>query len=72
MTTLQSNGVPVGFIKAVPICYVTPGNSAKFLSRIRSSKFDFKQLDFDTDRIVVETTQETGQTNWLMYPTARK
>lgn len=72
MTTLQSNGVPVGFIKAVPICYVTPGNSAKFLSRIRSSEFDFKQLDFDTDRIVVETTQETGQTNWLMYPTARK
>ena len=72
MTTLQSNGVPLGFIKAVPICYVTPGNSAKFLSRIANSGFDFKQLDFDTDRIIVETTQETGQTNWLLYPTIRQ
>jgi len=72
MTTLQSNGVPLGFIKAVPICYVTPGNSAKFLSRIANSGFDFKQLDFDTDRVIVETTQETGQTNWLLYPTIRQ
>jgi len=72
MTTLQSNGVPLGFIKIVPICYVIPGNSAKVLSRIASSGFDFKQLDFDTDRVIIETTQETGLTNWLLYPTARQ
>ena len=72
MTTLQSNGVPLGFIKIVPICYVIPGNSAKVLSRIAASGFDFKQLDFDTDRVIIETTQETGLTNWLLYPTARQ
>ena len=70
MTTLQSDtGVPLGFIKAVPICYVLPGNTAKVLSRIRDSGFDFKQFDFDTDRIIVETPKESDQNGWLYYPT---
>jgi hypothetical protein len=70
MTTLQENtGVPLGFIKAVPICYVLPGNSSKMLSRIRDSGFDFKQFDFDTDRIIIETPAETTQNGWIYYPT---
>ena len=70
MTTLQTDtGVPLGFIKAVAICYVLPGNSAKVLSRIKSSGFDFKQFDFDTDRIIVETPKEPDQNGWLYYPT---
>lgn len=70
MTTLQpSTGVPIGFIKAVPICYTIPGGASKVLSRIKNSGFDFKQFDFDTDRLVVETVQNDSQTNWLAYPT---
>ena len=72
MSTLQSDGIPLGFIKAVPICYVLPGNSAKFLSRIKSSGFDFKEIDFDTDRIIVETPLETNENGWLFYPTDRR
>jgi hypothetical protein len=71
MTTLQANtGVPLGFIKAVPICYLLPGNSSKVLSRIRDSKFDFKQFNFDTDRIIIETPAEATQNGWLYYPTS--
>jgi hypothetical protein len=71
MTTLQTNtGIPLGFIKAVPICYVLPGNSEKVLSRIKSSGFDFKQIDFDTDRIIVETPVEPDENGWLFYPTS--
>ena len=70
MTTLQpSTGVPIGFIKAVPICYTIPGGASKVLSRIKNSGFDFKQFDFDTDRLVVETVQNDSQTSWLAYPT---
>ena len=70
MSTLQSStGTPLGFIKAVPICYVLPGNSAKIISRIASSGFDFKQFDFDTDRIIIETPIEADQSGWLYYPT---
>jgi len=69
MTTLQpENGVPLGFIKAVPICYALPGKAEKILSRIKSSGFDFKQFDFDTDRLIVETPAETTENGWLAYP----
>ena len=69
MTTLQaSTGVPIGFIKAVPLCYTVPGAGTKIISRITYSGFDFKQFNFDTDRIVIETTINSGQASWLAYP----
>jgi hypothetical protein len=69
MTTLQpDNGVPLGFIKAVPICYALPGKAEKIISRIKSSGFDFKQFDFDTDRLIVETPVEPTENGWLAYP----
>ena len=69
MNTLNATtGVPLGFIKAVPICYTIPGAGVKILSRINYSGFDFKQFNFDTDRIIIETTVNSGQTSWLAYP----
>ena len=69
MNTLNSTtGVPLGFIKAVPLCYTIPGAGVKILSRINYSGFDFKQFNFDTDRIIIETTVNSGQTSWLAYP----
>ena len=77
MTTINSDtGVPLGFVKAVPLCYTIPGGSTKILSRLANALstgiWDFKQINFDTDRIIVETTKETGQTGWLLYPTDRR
>jgi hypothetical protein len=77
MTTLQADtGVPLGFVKAVPICYTVPGGGTKILSRINNAlstgAFDFKQFDFDTDRVVIETTRDTEQTGWLAYPTSKQ
>ena len=69
MTTIQPlTGVPIGFIKAVPICYTIPGAAIKILSRINASGFDLKQFNFDTDRLIIETTEDTGQTGWVVYP----
>jgi len=77
MTTLDENtGIPLGFVKAVPICYTIPGGALKILSRInnaiKTGQFNFNNYNFDTDRIVVETVKETEQTGWLAYPTERR
>lgn len=77
MRTLQDDtGVAIGFIKAVPLCYVIPGGSVKTLSRINNAlstgQFDFKQFNFDTDRIIVETAAEIERTGWVLYPTSRR
>jgi len=76
MTTVQQDtGVPLGFIKAVPLCYTIPGGSIKILSRIKNAldtnAFDFKQYHFDTDRIIIENVKDTEKPGWLMNPTDR-
>ena len=77
MTTINSDtGVPLGFVKAVPICYTLPGAAVKILSKINNAistgKFDFKNYHFDTDRIIIENSKETGETAWVLYPTDRR
>jgi hypothetical protein len=77
MTTLDENtGIPLGFVKAVPICYTIPGGALKILSRInnaiKTGQFNFNNYNFDTDRIVIETVKETEQTGWLAYITERR
>jgi hypothetical protein len=77
MTTLQEDtGTPIGFVKAVPLCYTIPGGSIKILSRIKNAldtgQFDFKDYNFDTDRIIIETDKNSGRTDWVFNPTERR
>ena len=77
MTTLQQDtGVAIGFVKAVPICYTIPGGSVKILSRINNAiaigQFSFNDYNFETDRIIIESTTDSNSTEWLLYPTARQ
>jgi hypothetical protein len=60
-TSQDGTGNPIGYVKAVPICYALPGQGDKILERIVKSKFDFKQLNFTIDRIIIQNPQgETG------------
>lgn len=60
-TSQDGTGNIVGYVKAVPICYLKPGQSAKVLQLIQKSNFDFKTLNFTIDRIIIQNPQgETG------------
>lgn len=64
MKTAQTGDYkPPEYMRIVPICYAKPGQGSKIVSRIKLSKFDFKQFNFDIDRIIVQ--------NSLDYPTAK-
>ena len=55
MQTLQkSTGVPLGFVKASILCYTLPNQSSKIIDNIANSGFDFKNIDFEIDRITLE------------------
>jgi hypothetical protein len=62
MNTSQDNtGVPIGYVTAVPICYCIPGTAAGILNKIKANGFDFKNLNFEIDRIIIEEVQgDTG------------
>jgi hypothetical protein len=69
MNSIQkATGAPLGFIKAVPICYAQPGKGASVVRKIQLTGFDFKLLDFEVDRIVVEQTLDSDTAKYLKFP----
>ena len=57
----DGTGNPIGFVKAIPLCYALPGKGDRILDLINKNQFDFKQLNFVIDRIIIESPEgETG------------
>ena len=69
MRTVQTNnGSSFGFILAVPLCYTKPNNGETIRKRIAASGFDFKDLDFEIDRLVVENNLDSEGNKYLIFP----
>lgn len=71
MRTITDTGAPLGFIKAVPICYTQPGEGYKVLRKIQLSGFDFKLLDFEVDRLIIDNTLDPDRPagdKYLKFP----
>lgn len=57
----------LNYISLVPLCYTLPGNSAKIITRIKQSGFDFRQFDFEIDRIIVEDSLDNSEPKYLIF-----
>ena len=69
MQTPQTGSyLPTNYITVVPLCYVKPGQSASIVSQIRLSKFDFKLLDFEIDRLVVQNSLDNTTDKYIIFP----
>jgi hypothetical protein len=68
MRTPQLNDYrPPGYMSVMPLCYVLPGEGKKILSRIQNSGFDFKQFNFEIDRIIVEQDLAGSTDKYLIF-----
>ena len=68
MKTTQSGDLaPLGYVKAVPICYCKPGQSADILRNIKASGFDTKSISFDIDRYIVKNTQDSEDETYILF-----
>jgi Putative Ig domain len=56
---------PANYIPVSVICYAKPGQGMRIVNRIRRSGFDFKNFNFDIDRIVVENNSTVELPNTL-------
>ena len=69
MSTIQPNtGSPLGFIFAVPLCYALPGKGDTIVKRIKLADFDFKNINFEIDRLVVEDSEGNSGAKYLLFP----
>jgi hypothetical protein len=72
MTTPQDNRTAAtGFVKAIPLCYCKPGEGTYILENIINSGFDFRQLDFEIDRFIIDSDINTVQEKYLKFANHR-
>ena len=69
MRSIQANSATEpGFVKALVLCYVKPGNAEKVISRINASTFDFKKMDFFADRYIIDIVDGEIEDKYLAFP----
>jgi hypothetical protein len=65
----ESRFVEPGFVSAIPICYCKPGQADDIILNIKNDKFDFKVLDFEVDRYVIDSINGVLEDRYLAFPT---
>ena len=69
MRSIQTDSfVETGYVKALVLCYIQPGSSEQVISRIKSSGFDFKSIDFTADRYVIDILDGEIEDKYLAFP----
>jgi hypothetical protein len=69
MRSIQPNSfVETGYVKALVLCYVKPGRAEAIVSRIESSGFDFKSIDFTVDRYLIDVLDGEIENKYLAFP----
>ena len=70
MRSIQESGfVEPGFVSAIPICYCKPGQADDIILNIKNNEFDFKVLDFEVDRYVIDSINGILEDRYLAFPT---
>jgi tRNA threonylcarbamoyladenosine modification (KEOPS) complex Pcc1 subunit len=54
------------YMHIVPLCYALPGQGSRIVSRIKLSGFNFKQLSFEVDRLVVQNSLDSSSAKYLL------
>jgi hypothetical protein len=58
-----------GFVSALPLCFAKPGTGDDIILNIVKNGFDFKILDFEVDRYVIDSLDGELEDKYLAFPT---
>lgn len=68
MKTIQTGeDRPADYVKAVILCYTLPSQGTKIYRRIKKSKFNFTQFDFEIDRIIVQDSLDNLTAKYVVF-----
>ena len=69
MRSIQdTSSYETGYVKALPLCYCKPGSSDTIMARIKANGFDFKTLDFEADRYIIDIIDGNIEDKYLAFP----
>jgi hypothetical protein len=67
MRTPQAGFQELDYVTAIPIVYCKPGLGDEILLNIKNNGFDFKNLDFEIDRYIVQRTEGNSQEQYILF-----
>lgn len=68
MRTAQENGIQeIDYVTAIPLCYCKPGTSGQVLLNLKNRNFDFKTIDFDIDRYIIDSTVGNSNEQYILF-----
>jgi hypothetical protein len=70
-TAQPGSQTEVGFVKAIPICYVKPGTSQDILLNIKNSGFNFQQINYVIDRYIFDSVEGSYTDKYIAFPNNR-
>ncbi len=72
MRTVQEGSVqPLGFIKAIPLCYCQPGKADEIILNIKYSQFNFSQIEYTIDRYIIDAVDGYDKDKYLVFKNDR-
>ena len=56
-----------GFTLAIPLCYCKPGTSDEIMINLRNRTYDFKDLDIEIDRYIVDSVVGNSNDQYIVF-----
>ena len=57
----------LGFVLALPLIYTKPGYSETIKQNLVNSQFDFKSIDYEIDRYIIENTKDNENEQFILF-----
>jgi hypothetical protein len=67
-TSQEGNIQEIDYTLAVPLCYVKPGSAQRIKENIEQSNFDFKNINYEIDRYIVDATEDNQNQQYILFP----
>lgn len=67
MRSTQDQLQELGYVSALPLCFVKPGEADTIINNIKNSEFDFTQFNIDIDRYVIKRTEEFSDERYILF-----
>lgn len=68
MLTPQENNIEaLGYTPAVVLAYCKPGTADSILLNIKNNNFDFKDINFEVDRYIVDSTKGNSNEQYIVF-----
>ena len=69
MRSIQDGSISeTGYVKALVLFYCDPGKSTEILAKIRAANFNFKSIDFEADRYIIDIIDGVIQDKYIAFP----